>query len=235
MYQVSAWLYEECQGMETWLDSSRWTWVIIFLTVCSACWGPSSPFQTPTHPLKFSPNDPPLTLQRLWIASIPFFIPDTPKNLGCDSSVVLSSSPLSCLPTRICNSCQSVIHFSCMYQIPVRCWGCPYTLERCPYILGMPIHLVLTFREFMVSWGRRVCSWITVLQQLGNACRGHSRSSVICNQVQAPCRQNSSSRFPPVAWNQTPCFRCESTVPQKYIVVLQSFDRRMLGKGSADT
>jgi hypothetical protein len=30
-------------------------------------------------------------------------------------------------------------------------------------------------------------------------------------------------------------FRCESIVPNKCIAILQSFDRRMLGKGSADT
>lgn len=136
----------------------------------------------------------------------------------------LTSSSMSCLPTRICNSWQSIIRLSYMYWPPLRYWDAQSHLRD----------ILLTLRELMASWVRNMCSWITNLQ-LGNACRGHSRSSAFCNQVQASCRQNSSARFLPLMWNQTPCFRCESIVPNKYVILLQSFDRRMLGKGSTDT
>lgn len=77
--------------MEAWLDPSLgWTWVAIFLTVCWACWDPSSSFQTLTPLLRLSPNYPPLTLQHLWISSITFLFSNTPENSGCDSFLVLS-------------------------------------------------------------------------------------------------------------------------------------------------
>ena len=77
-----------------------------------------------------------------------------------------------------------------------------------------------------------MCAWITKLQ-LGNDSRSHFRSSAICEQVNSLQTEQLSQT--PLLWNQTPCFRRESIVSNKFIDILQSFDRRMLGKGSADT
>lgn len=100
------------------------------ISVCWGCWGPSSPFQTPMHPLSLSPNYSPLTLQNLWISSIPFFFLTPQRTQAVILQWSLASSPMSCLPTRICNSWQSVIHLSYMYWTPVRHWGCSCTFAR---------------------------------------------------------------------------------------------------------
>lgn len=88
--------------------------------------------------------------------------------------------------------------------------------------------MFLTLGGLIVSWVKNMCSWITKLQ-VGRGYRRHSGSSAVCSQVQSS--SSSSARPLPLLWNQIPRFRRESVVPNKYIVVLQSFDRRMVGKG----
>lgn len=108
----------------------------------------------------------------------------------------LTSCSVSYFPAWIYNSWPPIINLASLRHL-----GCLWESERDGPHPQIACKIV----------GRNVylAHWTTGRQY----CRSHSRSSAVGTQLQPPCRQNRSARPLPLLWNQTPCFRHESIVP----------------------